>query len=110
MKERKWMVEYKNSGGFGEGMEVEGASEHDAILNVVDILREDCDFISKLVNVEEIFDDEEDDDGLWSIKGGPVLDQDSQDALNDAMFNMVNEDGMTLKQVWDKEIEDNKKK
>ena len=58
MKKRKWFVEYKNSGGFGEGMEVEGASEHDAILNVVDILREDCDFISKLVDVYEINEEE----------------------------------------------------
>jgi len=109
MKKRKWFVEYKNSGGFGEGMEVEGASEHDAILNVIDSLREDCDFISKLVNVEEIFDEEE-DDGQWSIKGGPVLEQEHQDTLNDAMLNMVNEDGMTLKQVWDKEIEEEKNK
>ena len=54
MKERKWFVEYKNSGGFGEGIEVNGVSEHDAILNVMDILREDCDFITKLVNVYEI--------------------------------------------------------
>ena len=59
MKERKWFVEYKNSGGYGEGMEVEGASEHDAILNVVDFLREDCDFITQLINVEEIIDDQE---------------------------------------------------
>ena len=54
MKERKWFVEYKNSGGFGEGMEVNGASEHDAILSVVDILREDCDFISRIIDVKEI--------------------------------------------------------
>ena len=54
MKTRKWIVEYKNSGGFGEGIEVNGTSEHDAILNVIDILRKDCDFISKIVNVEEI--------------------------------------------------------
>ena len=54
MKKRKWFVEYKNSGGFGEGIEVNGVSEHDAILNVMDILREDCDFISKIVNVEQI--------------------------------------------------------
>ena len=54
MKRRKWFVEYKNSGGFGEGIEVYGASEHDAILEVVDILRIDSDFISKIINVEEI--------------------------------------------------------
>ena len=54
MKERKWFVEYKNSGGFGEGMEVYGASAHDAILVVVDSLREDSDFITRLIDVEEI--------------------------------------------------------
>jgi len=54
MEKRKWFVEYKNSGGFGEGIEVYGMSEHDAILEVVDILRIDCDFITRLVNVEEI--------------------------------------------------------
>ena len=108
MKERKWFVEYKNSGGFGEGMEVEGASEQDAILSVVDFLREDCDFITQLINVEEIFDEEE--DPVWSIKGGEVLEQEYQDTLNDAFLNMVNEDGMTLKQVWNKEIEEEKNK
>ena len=42
------------TGHSGEGMEVNGVSEHDAILNVVDILRIDCDFISKIINVKEI--------------------------------------------------------
>ena len=48
-------------------------------------------------------------DAEWKLEDGTVLDQESQDALNDAMLNMVNENGLTLKQVWDKEIEDNKK-
>jgi hypothetical protein len=54
MKKRKWFVEYKNSGGFGEGMEVEEVSEHNAILVVVDSLREDSDFITRLIDVYEI--------------------------------------------------------
>ena len=107
MKERKWFVEYKNSGGFGEGMEVEGASEHDAILSVVDFLREDCDFISVVRNVEEIFDEEE-DDGQWSIKGGPVLGQGDQDVLNSCLDQMFNENGESLREAFDKEIEKNK--
>jgi len=45
----------------------------------------------------------------WKLKDGTVLDQEDQDILNDAMFNMVNEDGMTLTQVWDKEIEEEEK-
>jgi len=107
MKERKWFVKYKNSGGFGEGMEVKGASEHDAILNVVDSLREDCDFITQLVNVEEIFDeiDEKEEDAKWSIKGGPVLGQGDQDMLNSCLDEMFNENGESLREAFDKEIE-----
>ena len=45
-------------------------------------------------------------DGEWSIEGGPVLDQDSQDALNDAFNTFVNEDGLTIKQVIDNTEED----
>ena len=109
MKEemKKWMVEYKNRGDYGCGEEVEAIDENHAIRIVQKELLDDNDFMSRLVQVYEV-EDEEEDDGQWSIKGGPVLEQERQDTLNDAMLNMVNEDGMTLKQVWDKEIEDDK--
>ena len=109
MKEemKKWMVEYKDRGDYGCGEEVEAIDENHAIRVVQMGLLDDNDFMSRLVQVYEL-EDEEEDDGQWSIKGGPVLEQEHQDTLNDAMLNMVNEDGMTLKQVWDKEIEDNK--
>ena len=42
----------------------------------------------------------------WKLKDGTILEQEHQDTLNDAFLNMVNEDGMTLKQVWDKELEE----
>ena len=109
MKEemKKWMVEYKDRGDYGCGEEVEAIDENHAIRIVQMGLLDDNDFMSRLVQVYEV-EDEEEDDGQWSIKSGPVLEQEHQDTLNDAMLNMVNEDGMTLKQVWDKEIEDNK--
>ena len=109
MKEemKKWMVEYKDRGDYGCGEEVEAIDENHAIRVVQMGLLDDNDFMSRLVQVYEV-EDEEEDDGQWSIKSGPVLEQEHQDTLNDAMLNMVNEDGMTLKQVWDKEIENNK--
>ena len=109
MKEemKKWMVEYKDRGDYGCGEEVEAIDENHAIRVVQKGLLYDNDFTSRLVQVYEV-EDEEEDDGQWSIEGGPELTQEHQDTLNDAMLNMVNEDGMTLKQVWDKEIEDNK--
>ena len=106
-KMKKWMVEYKDRGDYGCGEEVEAIDENHAIRIVQMGLLDDNSFMSRLVEVYEV-EDEEEDDGQWSIKGGPVLEQEHQDTLNDAMLNMVNEDGMTLKQMWDKEIEDNK--
>ena len=50
---------------------------------------------------------EEDDceSQVWSVKDGPVLDQDSQDALNEAFNTFVNENGLTMKEVIDNKNE-----
>ena len=102
-------------------------------------LLKEGDYMYRLVDVYEIEENSSCDDcnQEWKLDDGTVLDQEDQDALNDAfgsytnddgvtleerikeiqehqdtlndaMLNMVNEDGMTLKQVWDKEIEENK--
>ena len=63
-------------------------------------LLDDNDFMSRLVEVYEV-EDEEEDDGQWSIKGGPELTQEHQDTLNDAMDSMVNEDGLTLREAME---------
>ena len=52
-----------------------------------------------------------DEDLQWKAEdsetGKPIeLDQDAQDALNDAFTTMVNEDGKTLKETFDEELED----
>ena len=36
---------------------------------------------------------------VWSTEDGTELDQDSQDALNDAMSTYTNSDGLTLEQA-----------
>ena len=69
--------------------------------------------MTQLIDIEEVPEDTvfvDNKSPEWTLEDGTELDQETQDVLNDAMLNMVNEDGMTLKQVWDKEIEDNKKK
>ena len=48
---------------------------------------------------EEVEDQE---DGKWSIEGGPELDQEDQDTLNDAMDSMFNEDGESLRESMEK--------
>ena len=107
MKEMKtYFVKYKDRGGYGCGEEIQASSEDQAVKVVQMELIREGDYMTELRDVRELKEDE--DDGQWSIKGGPVLDQEDQDTLNDAMLNMVNENGMTLKQVWDKEIEEEK--
>ena len=60
MKEemKKWMVEYKDRGDYGCGEEVEAIDENHAIKIVQNSLLKEDDFMSRLVNVYEIEDDE----------------------------------------------------
>ena len=106
MKEMKtYSVEYKDRGGYGCGEEVEASSEDQAVKVVQMELIREGDYMTELRDVREL---EEHEQPLWKLENGTLLDQEHQDTLNDAMLNMVNENGMTLKQVWDKEIEEEK--
>ena len=124
---RIYYVNYKDGGDYGCAEEVEVyesemnpsthksySGEEIAVMKVQQDLLDDYNFMSRLLEVYEITPEvaiqDDEDDGEWTLEDGTVLEQESQDALNDAMLNMVNEDGKTLKQVWDEEIEDNKKK
>ena len=53
MKKKTYNIMYLDSGGFKCGEEIKGVSENDAILMLVDNLREDCDFISEIIEVNE---------------------------------------------------------
>jgi len=105
---KKYEIEYKDCISMTCVVDIEALHEKEAIINLQQELIEDGDYMTQLIDIQEVNDDVE--IGDWTLEDGTVLDQDSQDALNDAMLNMVNEDGITLKQAWDKEIEDNKNK
>ena len=81
-------------------VEVEGTSERQASINLQTELIDNGDYMTQLIDIQEV---EEDDceSQVWSVKDGPVLDQDSQDALNEAFNTFVNEDGLTMKEVID---------
>ena len=85
-------------------VEVEGTSERQAIINLQTELIDNGDYMTQLIDIQEV---EEDDceSQVWSVKDGPVLDQDSQDALNEAFNTFVNEDGLTMKEVIDNKNE-----
>ena len=101
---KKWMVEYKDRSDFGCGVEIMAPSEHLAIIRLVELLLEEDDFMSRLLFVMEAEDeiDEKEKDAKWSIKGGPMLEQEHQDTLHDAMDSVFNEDGESLREAMEK--------
>jgi len=113
MKQKRFKIEYKDSIEMRCVEIVYSTSEKKSIQELQFDLIRDGGYMTQLIDIEEVPEDTvfvDNKSPEWTLEDGTELDQDSQDALNDAMLNMVNEDGMTLKQVWDKEIEDNKKK
>jgi len=107
---KKYEIEYRDCTGMRCGVEVEAVHEKEAITIYQQELIESGDYMTELISVDEVENAIHDEPDDWKLEDGTVLDQESQDALNDAFLNYVNGDGMTLKQVWDKEIEDEKNK
>ena len=85
-------------------VEVEGTSERQAIINLQTELIDNGDYMTQLIDIQEVEEDNCESQ-VWSIKDGPVLDQDSQDALNEAFNTFVNENGLTMKEVIDNKNE-----
>ena len=98
---KRFEIEYKDCTGMKCMVDdILSVSEKEAVIKLQLELIGDNDIMTELIYVEEFVEDS-DDCGEWSIEDGPVLDQDSQDALNDAFNTFVNEDGLTIKQVID---------
>ena len=95
---KKYEIEYRDCTGMRCGIEVEGKTEKKSIQNLQLELIHNNDYMTQLIDIQEVSDD----DG-WSLEDGTPLDQDSQDALNDAFNSFVNEDGLTMKEVIDNE-------
>ena len=81
-------------------VKVESTSERQAIINLQSELIDNGDYMTLLIDIQEV-DEDDCESQVWSVKDGPVLDQDSQDALNEAFNTFVNEDGLTMKEVID---------
>ena len=94
---KNYEIEYKDCIGMRIMMEVEGTNERQAIMNLQKELIEDGDYMTQLIDIQEVSHD----DG-WSLEDGTPLDQDSQDALNDAMSTYTNSSGLTLEQAMER--------
>ena len=123
MKEmRTYFVKYKDQSDFGCGEEVKvyesevfietglrHSGEKIAVMKVQETLLKEHEYMSRLVDVYEIEEDSSCDNcnQEWKLDDGTVLDQEDQDALNDAFGSYTNDDGVTLEERI-KEIEENK--
>ena len=95
---KNYEITYRDCISMKTMVEMEGITEKQAIINLQVELIDNGDYMTQLIDIQEVNDD---DDGGWSLEDGTPLDQDSQDALNEAFDTFVNEDGLTMKEVID---------
>ena len=107
MKQKRFKIEYKDSIDMRCIQVIYGRSEKKAIQTFqVELLTQD-DYMTQLIDIQEVNEDTvfvDNKSPNWTLEDGTELDQDSQDALNHAFENYVNEDGKTIKQVIDEKV------
>ena len=102
---KKYEIEYRDCTSMRCGVEIEAVGEKEAIIILQQELIEEGDYMTELLSVDELcyLDNEhcncDDCDGEWKLDDGTVLDQDSQDTLNDAMSSYTNSNGVTLEEA-----------
>tara|TARA_R100001463_G_scaffold108840_1_gene163360 strand:- start:202 stop:528 length:327 start_codon:yes stop_codon:yes gene_type:complete len=96
---KKYEIEYRDCTGMRCGVEVEALHEKEAIIIYQQELIENGDYMTELISIDENVCGCDDCDGEWKLEDGTELDQDSQNALNDAMGSYTNSDGVTLEEA-----------
>ena len=109
---KKYEIEYRDCTEMRCGVEIEAVGEKEAIIILQQELIENGDYMVELISIDEncFLDNEHcncgdcngddgDEWGEWELKDGTVLDQDSQDTLNDAMGSYTNSNGVTLEEA-----------
>jgi len=94
---KNYEIEYKDCIGMRCGVKIDALHEREAIINLQKELIHNNDYMTQLIDIQEVSSD---DDG-WSLEDGTPLDQDSQDALNEAMSTYTNSNGLTLEQAME---------
>ena len=102
MKQKRFKIEYKDSIDMRCIKIVYAKSEKKAIINFQLGLMSQDDYMTQLIDIEEVPEDTVFVDNGWSLEDGTELDQDSQDALNDAMSTYTNSEGLTLEQAMER--------
>ena len=101
---KKYEIEYKDCTGMMCGVEVKSVSEDKAIRNLQLELIKNDDYMTQLIDIQEVNEDCQCDDcePVWSTEDGTELDKEFQDALNDAMSTYTNSEGLTLEQAMER--------
>ena len=105
MKQKRFKIEYKDSIEMRCIQIVYAKSEKKAIINFQLGLMSQDDYMTQLIDIQEVAEDTVFVDNKspdWTLDDGTELDQDSQDALNDAMSTYTNSDGLTLEQAMER--------
>ena len=106
MKQKRFKIEYKDSIDMRCIQIVYGTSEKKAIQNFqVELINAHDDYVTQLIDIEQVAEDTvfvDNKSPEWTLEDGTKLDQDSQDALNDAMSTYTNSDGLTLEQAMER--------
>jgi hypothetical protein len=110
---KKYEIEYKDCTSMRCGVEIAAISEKEAIINLQQGLIDDGDYMTELIDViEKCYIDNkyckcDDCDPKWTLENGTPLDENDQELLNYAFDTYVNEDGLTMREVMDKQIKNN---
>ena len=105
MKQKKFKIEYKDSIEMRCIQIVYAKSEKKAIINFQLGLMSQDDYMTQLIDIQEVPEDTvfvDNKSPNWTLDDGTELDQDSQDALNDAMSSYTNSSGLTLEQAMER--------
>ena len=105
MKQKRFKIEYKDSIEMRCIQIVYAKSEKKAIINFQLGLMSQDDYMTQLIDIQEVPEDTVFVDiksPYWTLDNGTELDQDSQDALNDAMSTYTNSEGLTLEQAMER--------
>jgi len=98
MKQKRFKIEYKDSTEMRCIEIVYSTSEKKSIQELQFDLIRDGGYMTQLIDIQDV----NDNDGDWTLEDGTPLDQDSQDALNDAMSTYTNSEGLTLEQAMER--------
>ena len=104
MKQKRFKLEYKDSIDMRCIKIVYAKSEKKAIINFQLGLMSNDDYMTQLIDIEEVPEDTvfvDNKSPEWTLEDGTPLGKNFQEALNDAMSTYTNSDGLTLEQAME---------